>query len=481
MSLPSGFFGIRPDFSPTQIEGLQNVKISSLLNNQILQYNSSSDKWVNATIAGGGNVSTPGLSNTSRLVRVTGANEISESGVSADASDNITGVNDLDVGGNLTVTGTMGGLTAAERTQLANIDTTTISTTQWGYLGGLNQALATSSSPTFAALTVVGDMGGITAAERTQLANIDATTISTTQWGYVGAQDQGTASTDSPTFAALTVVGDMGGITAAERTQLANIDTTTISTTQWGYLGGLNQALATSSSPTFAALTVVGDMGGITAAERTQLANIDATTISTTQWGYVGAQDQGTATTDTPTFTGLSANSQKITDLADPTASTDAVTLNYLDVYHPSTQAKLVSYESSSPFFYTMTTNTKMVWDTDQFPSSSLVSYNNSTGEFTLTTGYLYHITIAGNIQYNTAGGGGSNTGRIQSGAGTICLNRNAGRIGEVDSLAMSAFYDCNGRTGTALVVYYEYTGVGEMYIYKGGSMCITPIRYTQT
>lgn len=377
---PSSSFGYRPQYTPNQVRSLSDVEITSVANNEILKWDSTKEKWVNATNSGGGgNVSTPGLSNTSRLVRVTGANQISESGVSADASDNITGVNDLDVGGNLTVTGTM------------------------------------------------------------------------------------------------------GGITAAERTQLQNIDTTTISTAQWGYVGGLNQALATSSSPTFAALTVVGDMGGITAAERTQLQNIDATTISTTQWGYVGAQDQGTATTDTPTFTGLSANSQKITDLADPTASTDAVSLNYLNVYHPSTQAKLVSFERNSPSFYTITTGLKMIWDTDQFPSSSLISYNSTLGEFTLTTGYLYHITIAANIQYNTPGGGGANGGRIQSFAGTICLNRNAGRIGEVDSLAMSAFYDCNGRSGADLVVWYEYIGVGEMYVYKGASMCITPIRYTQT
>jgi len=40
----------------------------------------------------------------------------------------------------------------------------------------------------------------------------------------------------------------------------------------------------------------------LTADEITQLQNIDSTTISTTQWGYLGAMDQGVATTSTVTF-----------------------------------------------------------------------------------------------------------------------------------------------------------------------------------
>lgn len=49
-------------------------------------------------------------------------------------------------------------LTSGEATQLANIDTTTISATQWGHLGGLDQSVATTDSPTFANLTVTTDL-----------------------------------------------------------------------------------------------------------------------------------------------------------------------------------------------------------------------------------------------------------------------------------------------------------------------------------
>ncbi len=45
-------------------------------------------------------------------------------------------------------------LTAAEITQLTNIDSSTISVAQWGYIGALNQGLSTTSSPTFNAATI---------------------------------------------------------------------------------------------------------------------------------------------------------------------------------------------------------------------------------------------------------------------------------------------------------------------------------------
>ena len=49
------------------------------------------------------------------------------------------------------------GLTQAEVNQIKNINLTTISAAQWVYLGALNQALTTTSSPTFAGLTVTGE------------------------------------------------------------------------------------------------------------------------------------------------------------------------------------------------------------------------------------------------------------------------------------------------------------------------------------
>jgi len=51
---------------------------------------------------------------------------------------------------------------------------------------------------------------------------------------------------------------DLVDITASEYTQLQNINSVTISNTQWGYLGELDQSLTQASSPTFSGLTVDG-------------------------------------------------------------------------------------------------------------------------------------------------------------------------------------------------------------------------------
>lgn len=50
------------------------------------------------------------------------------------------------------------GLTEDELTQLQNIDSTTVSTTQWGYLGAMNQGVTTTSNVTFGTITGTGDM-----------------------------------------------------------------------------------------------------------------------------------------------------------------------------------------------------------------------------------------------------------------------------------------------------------------------------------
>jgi len=62
------------------------------------------------------------------------------------------------------------------------------------------------------------------------------------------------------------VVDDSTGLsalTSGEIDQLENIGTTTISATQWGYLGGQDQAVATTDAPTFAGLTMTDAITGL--------------------------------------------------------------------------------------------------------------------------------------------------------------------------------------------------------------------------
>jgi hypothetical protein len=55
------------------------------------------------------------------------------------------------------------------------------------------------------------ELQALTDVEVQQLQNIGATTISATQWGYLGVMDQNVRIADSPTFAGLTVDGDFAG------------------------------------------------------------------------------------------------------------------------------------------------------------------------------------------------------------------------------------------------------------------------------
>lgn len=53
---------------------------------------------------------------------------------------------------------------------------------------------------------------------------------------------------------------ELKNLTASEINQLLNIDTTTISSAQWGYVGSLDQGLATTNSPTFAGTTLTENL-----------------------------------------------------------------------------------------------------------------------------------------------------------------------------------------------------------------------------
>lgn len=78
----------------------------------------------------------------------------------------------------------------------------------------------------------------------------NATNVNTTNWNaLVDAIDINTAITGA-------LSSELQSLTDAEVQQLQNIGTVTITLTQWGYLGGSDQAVKTSDSPRFAVLSV---------------------------------------------------------------------------------------------------------------------------------------------------------------------------------------------------------------------------------
>jgi hypothetical protein len=178
---------------------------------------------------------------------------------------------------------------SAEGTNTACFRTTGLQITQGNISfllpgGTVDTRVVSADGATLDNLNATLGLGSLTTAEVNQLRNIDTSTISAAQWGYLGATDQGLAITDTPTFAGINTTGlidtrdvaadgamlvnlnttlGLGSLTTAEVNQLRNIDTSTISAAQWGYLGATDQGLATTDTPAFAGIITGGDVDGV--------------------------------------------------------------------------------------------------------------------------------------------------------------------------------------------------------------------------
>lgn len=111
------------------------IERGSLTNVQIL-FDETTDKWT---------LGTTGAIGTTRYI----VSEI------ADASQTQGAIPGYDASGRFAEAE---GLTAGEVNQLQNIDSVTISNTQWGYVGGMDQDVITTSDVTFNNLTVDGSL-----------------------------------------------------------------------------------------------------------------------------------------------------------------------------------------------------------------------------------------------------------------------------------------------------------------------------------
>jgi len=137
-----------------------------------------------ATIEGntfvGGTLSAIGNFSVGSYFDITSSSgDVNLSGILTVGSTSSFGGN-IDINGNITLTGTVDGvdvaalktdvdgfpdelknLTTAEIQQVENIGTVTISNTQWGYLGVLDQSLTTSSTPSFSTVTATTFTGSL--------------------------------------------------------------------------------------------------------------------------------------------------------------------------------------------------------------------------------------------------------------------------------------------------------------------------------
>ncbi|MEQ8689171.1 MAG: tail fiber domain-containing protein, partial [Imperialibacter sp.] len=142
--------------------------------------------------------------------------------------------------------------------------------------------------------TVALDNNGasaLTTAEIDQLENIDLTTISTTQWGYLGATNQGVATTDNVTFNQVT-----GTLQTAAQPNVTSVGTLT-SVTSSG-------AISTTGTLNADGVVTLGTAGNTTTVEGA-LAVTEATTLN-------GAVTLGDAAADIITVTGTVAGASPL-------------------------------------------------------------------------------------------------------------------------------------------------------------------------
>ena len=267
--------------------------------------------------------------------------EISDTGVPTEVQGNLDVLEGLDVTGNITVTGLVDGvdiaalrtdvdgfpdelknLTADEIGQLENIGTETISATQWGYLGALNQGLATTDDVTFN--TVTGTLQTAAQPNVTSVGTLTGLDVD----GQVTANDL-----DARTAAPLVL-----GKATATKVEIADTGVVTEVQGNLDVLQGLDVTGDITVTGTVDGVDVAGlkadvdgfpdELKNLTSDEIGQLENIGTETISATQWGYVGALDQGLATTDNVTFNQITGTLQTV---AQPNV-TSVGTLTSLDV-----------------------------------------------------------------------------------------------------------------------------------------------------
>jgi hypothetical protein len=193
-----------------------------------------SPTFVTVTAALTGNASTATKLATARAFTTTG--DVVITSTNFDGSGNFTAAATIQAGAvensmfaSTTKTAISGAFTDVSASLAADIASLEAAVGTGGTLfSGSAQVVMTGDVTGTAAATTVGKVQGValTTDEMTQVANIGSTTISSTQWGYVGDADQNVRTSDSPTFVGLTLTGDLTvqGTTTALNTTNLNVE-----------------------------------------------------------------------------------------------------------------------------------------------------------------------------------------------------------------------------------------------------------------
>ena len=177
-----------------------------------------------------------------------------------------------------------------------------------GFISSLGSGVVSGSSQiSFTGITNVpsGLVSGSSQVDYTGITNVPAGIVSGSAQISLGGDLSGTANS-----ATVTKVQNVS-LTSGEATQLANIGSTTISSTQWGYVGALNQGLTTTSAVTFTTVNTGQGANELYAMDQA-VQTTDAVTFASVNTGQganeLYAMDQNVRTTDGVTFGGVTSN-----------------------------------------------------------------------------------------------------------------------------------------------------------------------------
>lgn len=195
---------------------------------------------------------------------------------------------DVNVGGNITVTGnvTVNGTTTTLNTQNLEVQD--------------KQVLLNDGEPGAGVSNGFGQAGIL----------IDRGTENNVEMVFDDADNDTWKFRDAVTSSVLPISAGDSSFTTVDTTELKSTNTvngTAISNAQWGYLGSMDQSLATTDDVKFNSVDTV---------ELKNTNTINGTAISNTQWGYLGAQDQGVGTGDTVGFAQINSQIMNIIPVA---------------------------------------------------------------------------------------------------------------------------------------------------------------------
>jgi hypothetical protein len=243
--------------------------------------------------------------------------------------------------------------------------------------------------------------------------NIVAVTGSITVTGNVDGRD---VSVDGATLDNLNSTIGLGALTAAEVTQISNINANTISSTQWGYVSASDQALATSSDVIFN--TIIADATSATAfvvrknAVGTTVFNVntssDIVTVDATQviditstTAFVVRKNAAAGdvfTVDTTNSIATVNNTLNFTNSGTPLLNMRAAGLAVPAFTTRSAGTKIVLYDEigAAAVDYAIGTATDMLWNSVSTTSKSFRWYAGTTPVGELTGAGLF--TVTGNV-----------------------------------------------------------------------------------